>query len=117
MHFLATDAGKTSLNVVNDQIASPTYAPDLAVYTKSLIEQHAPSGIYHGANSGQCSWFEFATEIFRLYNIDIDLTPVPHTEFPRPAQAPAYSALANTKGPHMRSWQDGLAAYISSQQS
>ncbi|KKS71255.1 MAG: dTDP 4-dehydrorhamnose reductase [Candidatus Magasanikbacteria bacterium GW2011_GWE2_42_7] len=90
----------------------PSYAPDVALFTKKVLEESYPFGIYHGANSGGCSWYGWAKEIFDIKNIDIDVSPVPASQFPRPAKAPMHSMLLNTKGPVQRRWQDALLAYL-----
>jgi len=105
-------AEKDHLDVVTDQISSPSYAPDVALFTKKVLEESYPFGIYHGANSGGCSWYGWAKEIFDIKNIDIDVSPVPASQFPRPAKAPMHSMLLNTKGPVQRRWQDALLAYL-----
>ncbi|MFN7088819.1 MAG: dTDP-4-dehydrorhamnose reductase, partial [Candidatus Paceibacteria bacterium] len=78
-------AEKKELEVVNEELSSPTYAPDLAKLTKELINQSYPYGIYHGANSGACTWYEFAQEVLKLKNIPCKLIPVSASRFPRPA--------------------------------
>ncbi len=106
---------KDSLDVVDEEVASPTYSMDLAQQTKLLLSEHQyPSGIYHMTNSGSCTWYEFAKEIFAQAGNDIPVNPVTADAFPRPAHRPAYSVLLNTKLPPMRSWQDALRAYLQS---
>lgn len=105
---------KTKLNVVNDQHGSPTYAVDLAVATKTLLEQQSATGIYHLTNAGYCTWYDFAIEIFRLAKLPVLVQPCPSTEFPRPAKRPTYSRLINTRLPALRPWQQALAAYLDS---
>jgi len=112
MLYLVKEVKKERLEVVDDQISSPTYAPDVALFTRQLYEEHQPPGIYHGANSGQCSWFELAKKIFSLTHLNVEVLPVPHTHFPRPAKAPAFSVLQNTKLPAQRSWEEALAEYL-----
>ena len=68
-----------TLRVVNDQRGSPTYAKDLAEPLICLIEK-GKTGIYHIANSGSCTWFEFAGEIFRLLEIDTTIIPISSDE-------------------------------------
>ncbi|MBI2410441.1 MAG: dTDP-4-dehydrorhamnose reductase [Candidatus Kerfeldbacteria bacterium] len=103
---------KTELNVVNEEYASPTYVRDLAQQTRLILEQEYAPGIYHVTNTGACTWYEFAQEIFHQKGITITLNPVPASRFPRPALRPAYSVLLNTKLPPMRSWQEALADYL-----
>jgi len=109
---LVQNKGKKELNVVNDETASPTYAPDLAELSLRIVTEDKPYGIYHGTNTGECTWYEWAVEIFRLAGIDVIVNPVKGDFFPRPALPPPYSALANTKLPKLRSWQDALASYL-----
>lgn len=107
---LASEKG--GVKVVNDQIGSPTYAKDLAMAVKDLIEKKKPYGIYHITNSGYCSWFEFATEIFRQAGMKVNITPVASDHFPTPAKRPRYSVLLNTKLPELRPWKEALRDYL-----
>ncbi|HOX60400.1 MAG TPA: sugar nucleotide-binding protein [Candidatus Magasanikbacteria bacterium] len=109
---LVENKGKTELNVVNDEIASPTYAPDLAGLSIDIVMKELPYGTYHGTNSGECSWYQFAVGIFKLKGIDVKINPVKGEFFPRPALPPPYSVLANNKLPHQRTWQEALAEYL-----
>lgn len=105
------------LRVVNDQIGSPTYAPDLAAALHTLARLPV-GGIMHLTNSGRCSWHEFACEIVQLAGLDVPVEPVATAEFPRPANRPAYSVLDNgryiaaTGGP-LRHWREAVTEYIS----
>lgn len=103
---------KSELNVVNEERDCPTYAPDLAQRTKEIIEQKKQFGVYHVTNSGGCTWYDFAREIFTIKNISVKLNPVPASFFPRPAARPKYSILINTKLPPLRSWQEALAEFL-----
>ena len=100
--------------VVNDQLGQPTFVGDLAKQIIELVLSDAPVGFYHGTNSGQVTWFEFAQEIFKLAGADISrVVPVSTTEFPSPAKRPAYSVLghdswASTSVPEMRNWKIAL---------
>ncbi len=113
MIWLATEGGKTHLDLVDEEVGCITYAPDLAKLTRSIIADQKPFGIYHGSNSGVCSWYEWAKEIFKIKNINIDTTPVSGEKFPRPAKRPMYSELLNTKLPKQRSWEEALKEYLS----
>ena len=88
--------GDGEVRVVNDQVGQPTSASDLA---KQLIElglSTSPAGIYHGTNSGQATWFEFAQEIFKIAGADVvRVTPVSSSEYLRPAKRPSYSVLSH----------------------
>jgi dTDP-4-dehydrorhamnose reductase len=103
------------VRVVNDQVGQPTSAADLAKQLIELAESASPVGFYHGTNSGQATWFEFAQEIFKLAGADVGrLTPVPSSEYPRPAKRPSYSVLSHdawesTSVNPMRDWRIALA--------
>jgi dTDP-4-dehydrorhamnose reductase len=104
------------ISVVNDQVGSPTYTVDLAKAIAQIIKK--PSyGIYHVTNSDQCSWFDFAKEIFKLANVEVDLKPVSTEEFPRPAPRPKFSVLENYNWkmegyPKIRSYKEALKDYM-----
>lgn len=103
------------VRVVNDQVGQPTSAIDLAKQLVDLGLSDAPAGIYHGTNSGQATWFEFAQEIFKIAGVDAGrVVPVSSNEYPRPAKRPAYSVLshaawAKTSIQPMRDWRIALA--------
>ena len=102
---------RSELKVVNDQTGSPTYALHLAKAIKALAENHlADFGVYHMVGGGHCTWYEFAAEIFRLAEIDLDLGRTTTEEYNAPAPRPAYSVLANTRAPEivMPHWREGL---------
>jgi dTDP-4-dehydrorhamnose reductase len=104
------------LTVVNDQVGSPTSTVDLAAAIIDLIHTDH-YGLYHGTCEGQCSWYDFAVEIFRLSGIDIPVEPVTSEQFVRPAPRPKYSVLENKalndlKMNHFRPWQDSLVEYL-----
>lgn len=102
----------SSLRVVNDQHGSPTYVVDLARATHAMLAQALPAGIYHATNAGVCTWYEFASEIFRQAGLAVSVTPCSSAEYPRPAQRPNYSILLNTKLPTLQPWQLALADYL-----
>lgn len=109
-------AKNSTLKVVNDQIGTPTSTVDLARAIYALLATDA-YGTYHGTCQGQCSWYDFACEIFRQAGKQVKVLPVTTDEFPRPAKRPAYSVLDNymlrmTIGDPMRNWQNALADYI-----
>lgn len=104
------------LTVVNDQVGSPTSTVDLAAAIIDLIHTDH-YGLYHGTCEGQCSWYDFAVEIFRLSGIDIPVEPVTSEQFVRPAPRPKYSVLENKalndlKMNHFRPWQASLVEYL-----
>ncbi|MGE6345425.1 dTDP-4-dehydrorhamnose reductase [Bacillus mycoides] len=83
---------RKELGIVHDQVGSPTYTADLARFIIDLV-QTDKYGIYHGSNSGICSWYEFAKEIFEQSNIEVVVNPLTTEDFPRPAARPKYSVL------------------------
>ena len=112
------------LKVVNDIFMSPTYTYDAARLLDALL-QAGTTGIIHGANAGQCSWHEFATQVLSLANIEHPIEPISSSEFPTKATRPANSALISDRldslldlkldlNPSftMRPWQEALIAYL-----
>ena len=86
------------VRVVNDQIGQPTNASDLAELTLRAISKKALPGVYHGTNSGACSWFEFAKFIFEIAGEDVArVTPLLTSEFTTKVERPKYSVLDNQK--------------------
>ena len=93
---------RESLNVVNDQIGSPTYAADLAALLLTIIAENEKSkkweaGIYHYSNEGVISWYDFAVTIKNLIKSNCAVHPVPTTMYPTPAKRPAYSVMDKQK--------------------
>ena len=89
---------RDSLNVVNDQIGSPTYAADLAQAIVTIINHSDwQSGIYNFSNEGEISWFEFALAIKEIGGFDCMLGGIPASDYPTPAKRPAYSLLDKNK--------------------
>ena len=106
--------GDGEVRVVNDQMGQPTSAIDLAKQLVELGLSNSPAGIYHGTNSGEATWFEFAQKIFGLVGADvIRVVPVSSSEYPRPAKRPTYSVLSHdawtkTSVKPMRDWRIAL---------
>ncbi|RZJ71960.1 dTDP-4-dehydrorhamnose reductase [Flavobacterium sp.] len=89
---------RDEVNVVDDQVGTPTYAVDLARAIIAVITSNKPFyGIYNFSNEGICSWHDFASEIFSQSKLDIKLNPIPTSAFPTPAKRPAYSVLDKSK--------------------
>ncbi|MFA6042979.1 MAG: dTDP-4-dehydrorhamnose reductase [Patescibacteria group bacterium] len=101
-----------TIEVVEAEFSSPTYAPDLAEATLHLVQSEAPFGIYHRTNAGACTWYTFAQEILRVAGRSVPVTPVPPEKYPRPAKRPGFSQLQTTKLPALRPWQEALADYL-----
>ncbi|MFA5128374.1 MAG: dTDP-4-dehydrorhamnose reductase [Patescibacteria group bacterium] len=103
---------KDCLELVDEEVSSPTYVLDLAKRTREIIEWEKPFGIYHVTNSGCCTWYGWAKKTFELSGKSIKLAPVGAERFPRPAKRPKYSVLLNTKLPPMRKWEEALLDYL-----
>jgi dTDP-4-dehydrorhamnose reductase len=105
--------GQSEVLVVRDQVGSPTYTWHLAYGIVRLIDG-LEFGIHHMAAAGQCSWYEFAREIFEQAKVDCKVLSVSTEEFGRPAARPPFSALTSQREHAIRlpSWQDGLAGYL-----
>ena len=104
------------LNVVDDQIGSPTYTYDLAVLLVDMIETEK-YGRYHATNEGLCSWYEFACEIFRQAGRAVKVNPVSSDEFPTKAKRPHNSRMDKSKLTEngftpLPAWQDALKRYL-----
>jgi dTDP-4-dehydrorhamnose reductase len=102
---------RSELGVVHDQIGCPTWTGHLAEALVGLASEDE-QGIHHVAGSGECSWFDFAREIFRQARVDCELRPITTEQYPLPATRPAYSVLRSTRGVRLPPWQDGLARYL-----
>ncbi|WOY89470.1 dTDP-4-dehydrorhamnose reductase [Ligilactobacillus murinus] len=100
------------LTVVSDQIGRPTWTRTLAEFLTYLVDNKIDYGVYQCSNDGQCSWYEFATEI--LKDKDVEVTPVSSDEYPTAAFRPHYSVmhLAKETGFEFPMWQDALAEFM-----
>ncbi len=109
----------SSLTVVDDQICTPTYSLDMAQCVYRVIESGL-YGTYHATNAGQCSWHEFASEVFSILGKDVQINAIKTLESNRKAKRPKYSVLANYKLEkralmHMRTWQEALNDFLVNQ--
>jgi dTDP-4-dehydrorhamnose reductase len=109
---------RNEVTVVRDQVGSPTYTWHLAYGIVRLIEG-IEYGIHHMAASGQCSWYEFAREIFEQSNVECRVLSITSDEFGAAAPRPAFSALVSQREHAIRlpAWQDGLAGYLAQRQA
>lgn len=102
--------------VFMDRTVSPSYTPDIAVATRRLIDDGAPSGTYHCVNSGAGTWAEVAEEAARLLGRELRMKPLTLETVTLRAARPRFCALSNARlasiGIAMPSWQDGLRRYI-----
>lgn len=115
--MLRLTAEREQLNVVFDQVGTPTYAGDLALAIFSIIEgdvYEGNEGVYHFSNEGVCSWYDFATEIaIAAGNTACKVQPCHSSEFPSPVTRPAFSVLdkskiKNTFGIEIPHWRDSM---------
>lgn len=107
---------RDTLSVVNDQFGSPTYTYDVANLVYELINSEK-YGTYHATNEGICSWYEFASEIFRLSNVNIKTVAVDSSSFKTKAVRPknsrmSKSSLINNGFGLLPTWQDALERYL-----
>jgi len=114
---------REELRIVSDQVGTPTFTEDLAVAIVNLLATQA-FGVYHFANEGNCSWFDFASEIVRQLRVAgaelavKHVVPIRTEEYPLPAVRPAYSVFSKEKykqvtGAAIPAWQDALSRYLS----
>jgi dTDP-4-dehydrorhamnose reductase len=112
---------RPNLNIVADQKGRPTYAKDLAIATMKMIEAmnagKSIKGVYHFANMGETTWYDFADKIKAIAGLDCVLNPVETKDFPTPAKRPSYSVLDTSKieqnlAIDIRHWEDALASCI-----
>jgi dTDP-4-dehydrorhamnose reductase len=108
---------RPNLNIVADQKGRPTYAKDLAITTMKMIEAinagKTIKGVYHYANMGETTWYDFADKIKAIAGLDCVLNPVETKDFPTPAKRPSYSVLDTSKieqdlAIDIRHWEDAL---------
>ncbi len=114
--ILARSKENGQLRVVDDEVLTPTYAPDLAMQIRLLVAT-ADYGLYHATNNGSCSWFDFAVEALRLAGIKTPVVPVSSKEFPSTVKRPLYSVLENSRLSsmgldRMPEWKQSLAEYF-----
>lgn len=105
-----------AVSVVNDQIGSPTYTPDLSRLLVDMIVSDK-YGRYHATNEGLCSWYDFAVEIFKRAKLDVAVTPVSSDAFPVKAKRPHNSRMDKSKLTKngfklLPPWQDALRRYL-----
>lgn len=105
-----------AVSVVNDQIGSPTYTPDLSRLLADMILTDK-YGRYHATNEGLCSWYDFAVEIFKQANLNVAVTPVSSDAFPVKAKRPHNSRMDKSKLTEngfklLPTWQDALGRYL-----
>jgi dTDP-4-dehydrorhamnose reductase len=107
---------RESLNVVHDQVGSPTYTFDLSKLLVDMIETEK-YGTYHATNEEICTWYEFTKEIFKLTNISIPVNPITTDQYPTKAMRPKNScmskqSLVQNGFEKLPSWKDALKRYL-----
>jgi dTDP-4-dehydrorhamnose reductase len=107
--MLRLGAEQDEVAVVDDQVGCPTYVGHLAAGVRELVAGR-DHGVWHLAASGECTWAEFADEIFEQAGLDCGVRRISTVELGRPAPRPAYSVLRTEKGaPALPDWREGLA--------
>lgn len=109
---------RDALNIVYDQVGTPTYTMDLVQALIAIIQSNSKDyGIYHYSNEGVCSWYDFAVELVHMQDIDCKIAPILSAQYPTPAKRPAYSVLNKSKIKNSFSltiphWRESLARLI-----
>ena len=113
----ALGAQKSDLNVVCDQIGTPTYAPHLVEYVLRILPQFGPrhSGVYHLGDEGAASWYDFAWTIMRQEGFGCRVHPIRSEEYPTKAKRPPFSVLSKDKvkktfGIDLYHWMQGVVS-------
>jgi dTDP-4-dehydrorhamnose reductase len=116
-------AERDALNIVGDQVGSPTWCRTIAEVTGQILSQgcqgqngydiNGQQGVYHLSCEGQASWFEFACEIKRQLRLECELSAIPTAQYPTPAARPLYSVMSGDKlvetfGLRCPSWQQAF---------
>ena len=112
-----------TLDIVSDQIGTPTYAYDLAhsilhiVSSENFLENEKPTAIFHYSNEGKSSWYEFAKEVISISGINCHLNPIKTEDYPLPAKRPKYPILSKKKisqeyALNIHHWKDALKACL-----
>ena len=108
---------RENLNIVADQKGRPTYAKDLALATMQIVQSikagQSIAGIFHYANTGETTWFDFAAKIKQIAGLSCVLNPIDPAAFPTPAKRPIYSVLNTSRvesivASPIRNWEDAL---------
>lgn len=107
---------RDELNIINDQVGSPTYTADLAPLLVDMMETDK-YGVYHATNEGTCSWYEFANEIFKQSGIEVKTNPITTNQYPTAAKRPLNSRMSKAKLIEsgfslLSTWQEALLDYL-----
>ena len=111
------EMGQNKLEIDSKQIFSITYAKDLALVIKKIIDNKIEAGIYHIVNDGECSWYELTKYIFELNRSDCKLIPVDRKGVDKKLKRPVYTVLSTEKirsaGIKLLDWKDSVKRYLS----
>lgn len=108
---------RSTINVIDDQYGSPTYARDLAeAIMQMVVRNDIAGGIYHFSNEGNITWFQFAIAIRDLANLSCEVKAIDTSGYPTPAKRPGYSVMSKEKiksiGIEIKDWKNSLAECI-----
>jgi len=112
--MLALGTERDEVDVVADQVGSPTWAAHLAEGLVEVAERRGDVGVFHAAGAGACSWYELAVEVFARAGVRCRVRPTTAEQLSRPAPRPAYSVLGSERdaAPVLPPWQEGVAGYL-----
>ncbi|MCP1108673.1 dTDP-4-dehydrorhamnose reductase [Ohessyouella blattaphilus] len=115
--MLRLGSERQEINVVDDQVGSPTYTIDLSILLADMIESEK-YGRYHATNEGVCSWYEFAKAIFEISKMNVNVLPVSSDTYKAAAKRPSNSRLDKSKlsengFTRLPCWEDALKRYLS----
>jgi dTDP-4-dehydrorhamnose reductase len=112
--MLRLGAERDEVAIVDDQRGCPTYVGHLASAVHALVDAARPRGVWHLASEGECTWADFAEEIFAQAGLDCRVRRITTAELNRPAARPAYTVLRSERegAPILPHWRDGLAACL-----
>ena len=108
---------RESVQVTANVICSPSYTFDIALKLKEMLDNDLPSGLYHIANSGYCSWYEFAVEIFSQIGSNIIVEKKNETEELEGVKRPLFSPIASLELEPLRHWKEALKSYLQEENS
>ena len=100
------------VQAVDGEMSKFTYAPDLAVTSKEIVENELNNGIYHVVNDGPATWYDGVVELYKILGMDTKVVPVPPETFPRAAKRPESSVLKVTKIKNLRHYTEALEEYL-----
>ncbi len=117
LKILSAAENNPELKVVDDEFATPTYAPDLAKAIFELVQKN-PSGIYHLVNEGYCSRYDWAVEVLKFKQTKVKVLPIKLKDFNRKSTPPLNGRLANTNAKEkdvvLPKWEESLSSYLAS---